>query len=1014
VALLGPDNAIVVMGGVSPSGNEVVPKLPSGAAVWTVAPAIDITRIAPGAVRYSTQGVMIFGGRNGNEPTDEALLYDYYIGDSQDAEKMSVGRQKFAFAADGSGRAYAVGGLGESDEFLSTAERYSPAVDSWSDIAPFPDARSGAAGVSVSNMHLYVLGGETSGGIQSNAYRYVVASDIWEPIAPMPVAVRSSVAVLSQNRIYVTGGVSVSGAVTVVQVYDLSTGSWAIDQPLPAPRYAHGAVIGALGQLVIAGGYDAGGFAVASVWQSQRLNVPETPPIFTTSAVTTGSLDRAYAYDAGATANPAANFSLISAPTGMSIQSESGLILWQPVAGQVGVHAVTVRATNRAGFVDQSFQITVVNDTFPPTAPTEVHVVSVSANSVELAWSGAADANAIDHYGVYRKYRCGFRGIQRCYALVHGNIPGETTTIGGLPPLTTYTYVVRAFDADGNQSPNSVAVSFKTLSPPVSFRYSGATTLPANFPLQLQFYVNANPAAMFSVVNGPPGLTLDPDTGVAAWTPSPVNVGVHTLEVMAENSGGTTNLSVLLTVNPDVPQLSMQYIPGAGGYRDAVAGSPWSAMVVDGSHTPSIFELVSAPTGMTIDAVTGLLSWLPAVDEAGLTSVTVRAVNAASAVDISFEFYVHFTGPVSNIVVGGLTDLHPTATWSPPTGVGAELTAGYTIVARSRYRYGRAWRTHTINYESEGADPSMILTGLVAGRTYSLTINAVDDADRRGLVNSNAVTFVSRPGLPNLGWTISNTNGTAGMVAGQELILQLIDYTSGFGTSTFTLVNGPSGFVLDPDTGEGRWTPAAEDVGTVNITVRAVNEIGPRDVTIGIVVYFSGPVLNATAVRTGDSAFATWQPPVDQVFPVTGYRITMHWQWGSRSYSRAITTAGTSLSFGLIPTGAVWHKGVKIIPLDANGNAGVSTPLIPYNGALPAELPAADPAWIEYIALETNGVPNLEIRGIDGVTVDVEVTEDFVNWGLIESAILGEDGVIQFPDSEGRNAYRGSYRLITH
>ena len=43
----------------------------------------------------------------------------------------------------------------------------------------------------------------------------------------------------------------------------------------------------------------------------------------------------------------------------------------------------------------------------------------------------------------------------------------------------------------------------------------------------------------------------------------------------------------------------------------------------------------------------------------------------------------------------------------------------------------------------------------------------------------------------------------------------------------------------------------------------------------------------------------------------------------------------------LIPTGAVWHKGVTITPLDADGRAGVSTPLIPYNGALPAGIPPA-------------------------------------------------------------------------
>jgi len=140
VALLAPDNAVLLLGGSSPAGAKVVPKLPSGASDWTTAPNLDTTRIAPGAVRYSAQGILVMGGRSGNEPTDEVLLYDYYFGDSQDAEKMSAVRHQFAFAADGSGRAYAVGGSGNPGQILSNAERYNPAQDAWEDIAPLPVA----------------------------------------------------------------------------------------------------------------------------------------------------------------------------------------------------------------------------------------------------------------------------------------------------------------------------------------------------------------------------------------------------------------------------------------------------------------------------------------------------------------------------------------------------------------------------------------------------------------------------------------------------------------------------------------------------------------------------------------------------------------------------------------------------------------------------------------------------------------------------------------------------------
>jgi hypothetical protein len=48
VALLAPDDAVLLMGGTSPSGAKVVPKLPNGAAGWSTAFDIDVTRIPAG------------------------------------------------------------------------------------------------------------------------------------------------------------------------------------------------------------------------------------------------------------------------------------------------------------------------------------------------------------------------------------------------------------------------------------------------------------------------------------------------------------------------------------------------------------------------------------------------------------------------------------------------------------------------------------------------------------------------------------------------------------------------------------------------------------------------------------------------------------------------------------------------------------------------------------------------------------------------------------------------------
>ncbi len=69
-----------------------------------------------------------------------------------------------------------------------------------------------------------------------------------------------------------------------------------------------------------------------------------------------------YTYQAGTIGNPAPTYSLLSAPTGMTINTTTGEIAWVPAAGQGGDHVVTVQASNSVGVDQQSFNITVATE----------------------------------------------------------------------------------------------------------------------------------------------------------------------------------------------------------------------------------------------------------------------------------------------------------------------------------------------------------------------------------------------------------------------------------------------------------------------------------------------------------------------------------------------------------------------------------------------------------------------------------------------------------------------------
>ncbi|MGG4267154.1 lytic polysaccharide monooxygenase [Peribacillus simplex] len=89
-------------------------------------------------------------------------------------------------------------------------------------------------------------------------------------------------------------------------------------------------------------------------------------------------------------------------------------------------------------------------DTEAPTQPKELHVVKVTANSVELNWEPSTDNVGVKEYQVLREGK------------VIDTVPGTTFTDRKLQADTEYAYTVKAVDAAGNVSQESEAVVAKT------------------------------------------------------------------------------------------------------------------------------------------------------------------------------------------------------------------------------------------------------------------------------------------------------------------------------------------------------------------------------------------------------------------------------------------------------------------------------------------------------------------------------------------------------------------------
>ncbi|MEM8890403.1 MAG: S8 family serine peptidase, partial [Bacteroidota bacterium] len=104
-------------------------------------------------------------------------------------------------------------------------------------------------------------------------------------------------------------------------------------------------------------------------------------------------------------------------------------------------------------------------DTDPPTVPTGLASSNITETAFDISWSASSDNVGVTGYTVY------LDGSSL------GTVTGTGASITGLTASTSYLVTVSAFDAAGNASAQSSALSVTTASPPGG----GSTVISANF-----------------------------------------------------------------------------------------------------------------------------------------------------------------------------------------------------------------------------------------------------------------------------------------------------------------------------------------------------------------------------------------------------------------------------------------------------------------------------------------------------------------------------------------------------
>jgi len=364
-----------------------------------------------------------------------------------------------------------------------------------------------------------------------------------------------------------------------------------------------------------------------------------TAPAITSSAVVVGTVGQPYQYDVDATGIPVPTYALVAGyPTGMTINSTSGLIQWTPAAA--GDYPVTVQAINVAGTATQSFAIHV---SLAPQAP------AITSSATIVGTVGQPYQYDVDATGY----------PVPTYALVAGYPAGMTiNSTSGLIQWTPaaagdYPVTVQAVNVVGTATQSfTIHVSLAPQAPAITS--SAVTVGTVGQPYQYDVDATGNPAPTYALVAGyPAGMTINSVSGLIQWTPA-AN-GDYPVTVQAINVAGTATQSFTIHVStsPQAPTItSTPVMKGNIGvlyvYDVDATGFPIPTYALQSTPIP--------PTGMTIDAGTGVIQWMPSTK--GDFDVAVKATNAVGMFIQAFTIRVGCCiGTTGNVNMMGIVDL---------------------------------------------------------------------------------------------------------------------------------------------------------------------------------------------------------------------------------------------------------------------------------------------------------------------------------------------------------------------
>ncbi len=403
----GTDGTLYAIGGYDASANprSAVYALSPGASSWRAVAPLPLgfgDGRAYAAAATGLDGTIYLIGGVDHFLSAQSSVYAYTPATNSWSQMASLpgARAELAATTGADGTIYALGGwsgqIGSSsnrEQPYNTVFAYHAATNTWSQVSALPTSdRSGLAATTGADGTIYAIGGYgNTYYAQSSVFAYTPATDSWRSLASLPGArVDLAAATGAGGAIYAIGGADASNtAQSSVYAYTPATDSWAPLPNLPGGFRGLGAGGGADGAIYAIGGQGDSGAAQTTL----AYYPPPIPPTISSANSATFAVGTPGTFTVTATGRPVPALSESGAlPAGVTFTDNgdgTASLSGTPARGAGGSYPLTLTAHN-GGLPDatQSFTLTVTNP-LPATSGISPAAVQAGGGAVALTVSGA-------------------------------------------------------------------------------------------------------------------------------------------------------------------------------------------------------------------------------------------------------------------------------------------------------------------------------------------------------------------------------------------------------------------------------------------------------------------------------------------------------------------------------------------------------------------------------------------------------------------------------------------------